>query len=147
MDADFTHPPYLIPKMINKIKKENINLIIGSRSIKYSKIKKWPLKRKIISKIAIILAKPITNIKDPMSGFFFMKKEVIKNVKLKPKGYKILLEILSKGNYNSVSEIPIIFKNRIKGDSKLTLKVYLEYLIQLYNLYLYKIKKKFLKIN
>ncbi|MBW2965884.1 glycosyltransferase family 2 protein, partial [Candidatus Woesearchaeota archaeon] len=134
-------PPKKIPRMLNKIEKENADIVIGSRSIKQGKIKNWPLHRRIISKIATLLAKPLTNVKDPMSGFFFIKKKIIKNVLLKPKGYKILLEILVKGNYNKIAEVPIIFKNRIIGGSKLTIKVYLEYLIQLIELYLYNIKE------
>jgi dolichol-phosphate mannosyltransferase len=141
MDADFAHPIKQIPRILNKMNKENADIAVGSRSIKGGKIKNWPLQRRIISKIATLLAKPLTEIKDPMSGFFFIKKKVIKNISLKPKGYKILLEILIKGNYKKTEEIPILFKDRIKGTSKLTTKIYLEYLMQLFELYFYKIKK------
>jgi dolichol-phosphate mannosyltransferase len=144
MDADFTHPPEIIPKILDKLKKENADILVGSRKTKGGEIKNWPLHRKIISKFATLLAKPLTKIKDPMSGFFFLKKEVIKNIKFRPKGYKILLEILVKGNYKKAEEIPILFKDRIKGESKLTKKIYLEYLMQLIELYLYKIKKIFI---
>lgn len=143
MDADLAHPPKQIPEILDKIKKENADIAVGSRLIKQGKIKNWPIHRRIISKTATLLAKPLTEIRDPMSGFFFIKKEVIKNTPLKPKGYKILLEILVKGNYKKTIEIPIIFKDRIAGGSKLTKKIYVEYLMQLFSLYLYKIKKIF----
>jgi len=139
MDADLSHPPEKLPQILNKIKKADV--VIGSRLGEYKKIKNWPWYRKIISKIATFQVKLLTEIKDPMSGFFFMKKEVIKNIKLKPKGYKILLEILVKGNYNKIIEIPITFQDRVEGKSKLTTKVYLEYIRQIFELYLYKIKR------
>ncbi len=139
MDADLAHPPEKIPKMLDLIKKENADIVIGCRLIK--KIKNWSTHRRIISKLATLLAKPLTKIKDPMSGFFFIKRKVIKNISLKPKGYKILLEILVKGNYKKAIESPIIFKGRIIGESKLTAKIYFEYLRQLFELYLYRTKK------
>ena len=77
-----------------------------------------------------------------MSGFFFFKKEIIDNVKLNPIGYKILLEILVKGNYKNSKEIPYIFLNRTVGESKLTLKEHWNYILHLKRLYKYKYGKK-----
>ena len=74
MDADLSHPTNMINKMINYIEKNKTNFIIGSRLIKGGKVKNWPFSRKIISIIATIMAKLLTNVKDPMSGFFFFKK-------------------------------------------------------------------------
>lgn len=145
MDADLAHPVKVMPIMIELINKGYADIVVGSRLIEGGAIKNWPLSRKIISKIATLLAKPLTNIKDPMSGFFFLKKEVIKSIEFKSKGYKILLEMLVKGKYKKVVEIPIIFKNRIKGKSKLTKVIYLKYLKQLIGLYYWRIKAFFKK--
>jgi dolichol-phosphate mannosyltransferase len=92
-----------------------------------------------------MLARPLTPIKDVMSGFFFIKRSVIPNNKniLKPRGYKISLELLIKGRYNAVKEIPITFYNRTKGQSKLNTKVQFEYLQQLFELYLFRLKRRF----
>jgi len=139
IDADLAHPPETIPIMVDIINKNAADLVIGSRQIEGGKIENWPMNRRFVSKLASVLARPLTNVHDPMSGFFLMKREVIKNAPLKPRGYKILLEILVKGNYSKVIEIPIIFRDRLEGESKLSAKVYLKYLIQLIGLYCWKI--------
>jgi len=140
IDADLAHPTESIPLMLNILNKNAADLVIGSRQIEGGKIENWPMNRRFVSKLASVLARPLTNVHDPMSGFFLMKREVIKNAPLKPRGYKILLEILVKGNYSKVIEIPIIFRDRLEGQSKLSAKVYLKYLIQLIGLYCWKIK-------
>lgn len=140
MDADLSHPPILIPKMIEELK--NADLVIASRKISGSQIKEWPLKRKIFSGLATILAKILTpKISDPLSGFFFFKKEIINEKNLNPIGYKILLEILVKGNYQKVKEIPFIFENRKTGESKLNRQVVLKFLFHFLKLFLWRIKR------
>ena len=76
-----------------------------------------------------------------MSGFFFLKRSVIENVKLNPTGYKLGLEILVKGNYSKVKEIPYTFKSRRNGASKLDKIEIISYLRLLKNLYMYKIPR------
>ena len=124
--------------MINLTK--DYDLVIGSRLVKGGKVQRWPLWRKLVSMGATILTRPLTNIKDPMSGFFFFKKKIIKGIKLNPIGYKILLELLIKSKYKNTIEIPYIFQNRDTGTSKLTLKEYINYIKHLGRLYKYKIK-------
>ena len=68
-----------------------VGLVIGSRYTKGGKIEGWNAKRKIMSKAATLLARIYTKIKDPMTGFFMIKRECIKNVNLNPQGFKILL--------------------------------------------------------
>lgn len=136
IDADLSHPPELIPRMLKEIKKNDI--VVASRLIKGGKVEDWPMHRKLMSKFATSLANPLSSVNDKMSGFFMIKKKVIKNIHFVPRGYKILLEILVKGNYENVKEIPYTFKNRKVGTSKLTIKTNLEYLVQL--LHLYRVK-------
>ena len=81
----------------------------------------------------------LKGVKDPMSGFFFLKKSVIKGVQLNPTGYKMGLEILVKGNYCKLKEIPYTFKQRKNGTSKLNKREILAYLNLLRKLYVYKI--------
>ena len=140
MDADLSHPASKVKELIELTKYYDI--VIGSRLVQGGKVQKWPLWRKLVSMGATLLTKPLTEIRDPMSGFFFIKKDVIKNRKLSPIGYKILLEILVKGKYKNVVEVPYIFQNRNSGTSKLTLKEYLNYLTHLARLYTYKIKSR-----
>lgn len=147
MDADLSHPPEKIPEMIKCIKDNDYDIVVASRNILGGRIKNWPLQRKLISKIGILLAKPLTDVKDCVSGFFMIKKSVIDGVKLRPKGYKILLEILVKGKYEKIREIPYTFQDRVHGKSKLKTKIILEYLNQIIRLYFYKFLVSKTEIN
>jgi dolichol-phosphate mannosyltransferase len=140
IDADLSHPPELIPELLYVL--DRADIAIASRLVEGGGAEGWPRHRKLSSFIGSFLAKPLTDVKDPMSGFFFMKKKVIEGVALKGQGYKILLEILVKGNYNSAEEVPFIFRDRTAGRSKLGFWVSLEYLFQLIDLYHYKFIQK-----
>lgn len=138
MDADLSHPPEKIKDLFWAIKKDGADFSIGSRYIKGGKIEGWNLKRKIMSKTATLLARVYTNVKDPMTGFFMIKKECIKNIELNPKGFKILLEVIIKGKYNKIKEVPIVFINRTKGKSKASTKEIIFYLQNLSGYLSYK---------
>lgn len=137
MDADMSHPPEAIPSMYREITKGE-DFVIGSRYVKKGKIIGWSFYRKVISKGATLLAKIFTNVKDPMSGFFMIKKECVKGVNLNPKGFKICLELLVKAKYKTVKEIPITFTDRERGKSKISLKEYYLYLCNLIDYMKYK---------
>lgn len=143
MDADISHSPEEIPKFIEVIK-NGADFAIGSRYKKGGKIEDWEIKRRIISKGAKLLANPLTNISDPMSGFFFFRKNLIDGIKLDPKGFKIGLEILVKSKPKKIVEIPHTFIGRKKGESKLNSMEYLNYIHHLLSLYFFK-AKQFLK--
>ena len=139
IDADLSHPPEKIPELVAPIINGEADFTLGSRYIDQGGIENWPLKRKISSKIATLVVVGLTTVKDPMSGFFFLKKDLIKNVELSPKGFKIGLEILVRGNCEKVVEIPILFRDREYGESKLSSNVILDYLLHVSKLYIYKI--------
>ncbi len=96
MDSDFSHPPQIIPKMIEALKQYQCDLVVASRYITGGNIQGWTTKRKIMSKIATVIAKKGLGVKtkDPMSGFFAFKKNIIKELNFDALGYKFLLEIL-----------------------------------------------------
>lgn len=142
MDADLSHPPEVIPKLVLPIKKNEADFVIASRYVKGGGVEVWPLHRRIISSAARGIARPLTSVKDPVSGFFFLRKEVIEKVNLKHKGYKIGLEILVKGKYNSVKEIPYVFRNRWVGKSKFDIKEFMNYIKNVAGLILYKLRHK-----
>ncbi|VVB91416.1 UDP-N-acetylglucosamine--dolichyl-phosphate N-acetylglucosaminyltransferase [uncultured archaeon] len=143
MDADLSHPPEVIPDLVKPILDGNSEFLIASRYKKNEKIEKWPITRKITSFVATILAKPLTKVSDPMSGFFFFRRNIIDGVELSPIGYKIMLEILVKGKYDraKILEIPFTFRDRYKGKSKLNWKEHLNYMKHLFRLYVFTIKK------
>jgi len=127
MDADLSHPPALIPVMLGEIREGN-DIVIGSRYMQGGGIKKWPLKRRAISLGATFLGRLLfPEIHDPVSGFFALKKSVVASAPLKPKGYKILLEVLGKGSWQKAKEIPFEFVDRAAGSSKLGMRTIVEY--------------------
>lgn len=138
MDSDLSHPPEKVFDLIKPILDEKADFVIGSRLIKGGSVEEWPMHRKMISLIARMLALPLTKVHDTMSGFFALRRGVLNFVKIKSRGYKICLEILVKGKYNNVKEIPYVFRNRTVGKSKLDFGEYINYLSDLVGLYLYK---------
>ncbi|MBI4167725.1 MAG: polyprenol monophosphomannose synthase [Candidatus Aenigmarchaeota archaeon] len=141
MDADFSHPVSVIPKMFSEIKK-GADLVIGSRYAKGGDTKGWPMQRKITSFGATMLALPFTRIKDPVSGFLMFRRPVIEGVKLSAIGYKIGLEIIVRGKYKKAVEVPYVFVNRKVGKTKLNMKEYVNYLRQISSLIGYKLQTR-----
>ena len=140
MDADFSHPPETIPKIIEKLQKNDNCIIVASRYIKGSSIEGWTLKRRLLSLGANSIARLSLNmghIKDPMSGFFAFRKNSIENIQFNTKGYKILLELLVKDRKNKVIEIPYVFTDRKIGKSKMDYITALHYLQSIWKLYRY----------
>ncbi len=139
IDADLQHPPELIPKLLKQLDRNDF--VVASRYVDGGGCEEWDLDRKIISRVANLAAHPLTNVKDAVSGFFGFKRsgvsqEVIDS--LSNRGFKIMLELLVKGNWNSIAEIPYIFETRKRGHSKLGWDQMKGYLLQLASLYLYK---------
>jgi dolichol-phosphate mannosyltransferase len=141
MDADLSHSPEVIPKMVHELSSPDIDIVVASRYVRGGSIIGWPFKRRLISKGAVKIAKYSLRlnkqITDPMSGFFALKRHIIDNVKIDSAGYKILLEILVKSSNASVKEIPYTFTNRKAGKSKLDNEVIWDYVKAVYNLYRY----------
>ncbi|MDI6798855.1 MAG: glycosyltransferase family 2 protein [Candidatus Aenigmarchaeota archaeon] len=142
MDADLSHPPETIPKLIKAIE-NGADIAVASRYIKNGGIEGWGIKRKVISKAATFLAKGLTSLADPVSGFFFLKKDVLDEVELNPKGYKIGLEIFAKSKDKKIMEVPYVFFERKLGKSKLNLKEIGNYILHLSSLYFFKAKQFF----
>ena len=137
MDSDFSHPPQIIPKMIEAFKQYQCDIVVASRYITGGNIKGWTIKRKLMSKIATVIAKKGlgVKIKDPMSGFFAFKKNIIKELNFDALGYKFLLEILVKTKGINVKEIPYTFENRKLGSSKLDSSTIIDYFKSVWKLY------------
>jgi dolichol-phosphate mannosyltransferase len=129
MDSDFSHPPSIIPKMIDVLKQSQCDIVIASRYVTGGGIQGWSLKRKLISKVATKIAKKGLGVKqkDPMSGFFAFKRNIINGLKFDAIGYKMLLEILVKAKGATVKEIPYTFTDRKFGSSKLGLSTITDY--------------------
>ncbi|TSJ64481.1 glycosyltransferase [Starkeya sp. 3C] len=120
MDADLSHPPDRLPAIIQPVLDGSSDMVLGSRFVAGGGISGWPLWRLILSRLGAALAWPLTDVKDPMSGFFAVRRERLLAVDAQAAGFKIALEIIA-GSTPSVrvSEIPIIFTDRVHGESKL----------------------------
>eukprot|EP01008_Symbiontida_sp_HLA12_P000155 NODE_1153_length_656_cov_300.726079_g1144_i0.p1 GENE.NODE_1153_length_656_cov_300.726079_g1144_i0~~NODE_1153_length_656_cov_300.726079_g1144_i0.p1 ORF type:complete len:197 (+),score=22.04 NODE_1153_length_656_cov_300.726079_g1144_i0:60-593(+) len=138
MDADLQHPPETVPQMLQAL--DENEYVLGTRYGKGTKIAEgWPLHRRIISSGARLLARPLTPLSDPMSGFFGLKREVLDRgmKKINPVGFKIAMECYVKCGVSAHAEVPINFGTRLHGESKLTGKVIFGYLQHLRALYWY----------
>lgn len=135
MDADFSHDPKIIPAMIQAIRSGDCELAIGSRYIPGGGITNWPWRRRVTSRVAIMLAMPLTRVRDITSGYLFCKRSVIDGVTLDPIGFKIGLEVIMKGNYEKAKEVPYVFTDRRHGSSKLNSGEIFNYLKQLGKIY------------
>jgi len=139
MDSDLSHPPQIIPKMIEAIKRYQYDIVVASRYVKGGKIKGWSIKRRLMSRVATKIAKKGLRIdtKDPMSGFFAFKRKIITGLKFDAIGYKFLLEMLVKTRGVTVKEIPYTFIDRKSGSSKIGILTIYDYLRSVLRLYRY----------
>lgn len=140
MDADLSHPPSAIPALVEAIR-NGADMSIGSRYVPGGSIDgDWSFMRRLNSSAATLLARPLTNAKDPMSGFFALHRDTFARGRdLRAMGYKIGLEVLVKCGCSDVREVPIRFSDRRAGESKLSLRIQLEYVRQVVRLALCKI--------
>lgn len=136
MDADHSHSPDAIRTMANLLK-EKYDLVIGSRYVKDGKITNWPLKRWLVSKIATWIARTGLNIKqkDPLSGYFALRRDILDHVNFSALGYKILMEILAKVPNIRIKEMPIEFRERSAGKSKMDYKTVRDFAVSVWMLY------------
>lgn len=131
MDADLQHPPELLTEMLSQIQR-GADLVLPSRFMNGGGDRGLPFHRKVISKGARLIGQialhSVRKVTDPMSGFFMLRKSVLKGIQWNPIGWKILLEILVKGHYKNVVEVPYEFQERLQDESKMSLKEQLNYL-------------------
>lgn len=147
MDADFSHNPDDLIKLYDVVKNNDGDLAIGSRYVKGVNIVNWPMSRLLLSFFASKYVKIITGmpIHDSTAGFKCYKKKVLQKIKLDKiqfVGYAFQIEMKFKAHSNGFKliEIPIIFTDRTKGESKMSLSIVWE---AIFGLLLLKIKKVF----
>lgn len=131
MDGDLSHAPEAIPDLCTALLNPGTDFVIGSRFVKGGRIEqRRSLARRLNTMVATLLARPFTTARDPMSGFFALKRQSFLKADplLDPVGYKIGLELIVKCGCTSVVEVPIAFAPRRKGMSKLSIKEQLNYL-------------------
>lgn len=127
-------------QIIAQVLSGEADFAIGSRNVSEGGIGfEWSLLRTVISKGATILAAPLTTSSDPMSGFFCVHRATLNKGRraCNPLGFKIALEIMVRCRCRRIVDVPIMFRDRVSGKSKLTMRQNVEYLRQLLALYWY----------
>ena len=137
IDADLQHDPRILPRMLDAIA-NGTEVVVGSRYAEGGSTGDWDIIRRLESWAATKIAQVLLGVKlkDPMSGYFLMRRRDFIRIQsqLNTKGFKILLEIMTKLQPTRVVEVPYTFRKRLAGESKLTGRIVLQYLGQVWQL-------------
>lgn len=135
MDADFSHPPALVPILFAAFRRTGADVAVASRYVPGGSTPDWPFKRRLMSRTACLLARGLSPIRDAASGFFIIKRSIAAGTTIKAGGFKICLELIVRGDVRSLVELPYRFDDRELGQSKMSTREAAGYLIQLRDLY------------
>ena len=132
LDADLSHNPHDVSRVAEPVLCGAADIAVGSRYCMNGKIENWPLLRRCMSGMGTQLAKLLTRAKDPLSGFFATQRSFLReqSIFLRPRGYKILLELLARRNSLRIVEVPVTFTDRSHGKSKFGLRQAMQFLAQ-----------------
>ena len=150
MDGDLQHPPETIPAMIDAAKDRDV--VVASRYCPGGSASGLDGGiRHLVSRGSTILAKVffprrLKSVSDPMTGFFLFDKRKIERSRLRPKGFKILLEMLATHPELTRTEVPLQFAERTAGESHGSLKQGIEFFVQLLDLRFGVLARKFRKL-
>ncbi|MEM7374477.1 MAG: polyprenol monophosphomannose synthase [Bacteroidota bacterium] len=133
MDADFSHNPKALPSLLKACKDEGFDLAIGSRYVNGVNVVNWPMGRVLMSYYASAYVRFITrmSIRDTTAGFKCYTRKVLKSVLQEPVkfvGYAFQIEMKFRAwKYGfTIKEVPIIFRDRTRGESKMSSKIFKE---------------------
>ena len=138
IDADLSHPPRLLPRMLNAMQQAQADMVIGSRYIPGGGTKNWGTGRLLMSRFACLMARGLTPVRDATSGFFLIRKDLAQGVRISAGGFKICLELLVRSRPGGVVEVPYVFVGRTAGESKMNTREALGYITQLRDLWTFK---------
>ena len=132
MDADLQHDETLLARMLDRLRKDDVELVVGTRYLNGKPSSGFSASRSLISRWSNVIAQKLLGVglTDPMSGFFMMRRQAFEDVspKLSTQGFKILLDIaMSTRRTVRVAEIPYEFRSRQYGESKLDAKAALDF--------------------
>jgi len=138
IDADLQHPPDVVLALYEVIER-GAQMAVASRHLEGGGVSDWSMTRRIVSRTAqivglLILPGVVGRVSDPLSGYFMIRRSAIEGVELNPLGYKILIEVMARGRFPWVGEVPYVFSERAHGGSKATAQVYFDYLRHLVRL-------------
>ncbi len=133
MDGDLQHPPEVVPVMLKTAIEKNADLVVATRRSEDSKVTGLNTARNLISlgldfTARIFFARRLRGVSDPLTGFFLVRVKALDLDALRPKGFKILLEILVRNPKLRKAEVPFNFGQRLNGESKASAKEAFKYL-------------------
>jgi dolichol-phosphate mannosyltransferase len=129
MDADVSHPPDRINELLAPLFAGAADLVVGSRYVKGGSTPGWPIWRRVVSRTGAALAYPLTGLHDSMCGFFAIGRSRLLDLAPQTSGFKIVFEMMVRaGGTLRVREIPIAFRSRVRGKSKMSFSVALRFL-------------------
>ncbi len=128
MDADLSHPPERINDLLAPLLEGTADMVIGSRYRTGGSTPGWPFWRRMLSRAGAALAYPLTGVHDSMSGFFAIARSRLLEVAPPTVGFKIAFEaIVHAGSTLRVREIPVEFRDRARGQSKMSFGIALRF--------------------
>jgi dolichol-phosphate mannosyltransferase len=131
MDSDLSHPPERINDLLAPLFAGTADLVVGSRYIKGGSTQGWPMWRRIVSRAGAALAYPLTGLHDSMCGFFAIGRSRLLELAPETSGFKIVFEaIVRAGGTLRVREIPIAFRERMRGRSKMSVVIALRFFLR-----------------
>ncbi|MGA2738519.1 MAG: polyprenol monophosphomannose synthase [Bryobacteraceae bacterium] len=137
INADFQHPPSILPEMFLKI--EHADLVVATRYAADGSVGRFPLHRQILSASArrvgaFLVPKVFRRVSDPLSGCYMFRRQAIEDIELRPTGFKTLIEILTRGRVQNIAEHGYTMQRRRSGRSNVRLRHWFEYLGQLHRI-------------
>jgi dolichol-phosphate mannosyltransferase len=138
MDADLQHPAEVNLRLLAEIDR-GADLATASRHVEGGGVSDWAMPRRLLSRGAqllglLLLPGVLGRLSDPMSGYFMLRRTTLAGIKLDPLGYKILIEVVARSNPRWIGEVGYVFRERVEGESKVTWRLYIDYLAHLLKL-------------
>lgn len=128
MDADLSHPPERINDLLGPLRRGRADMAVGSRYIAGGTTSGWPLWRKILSRAGAFMAYPLTGVHDSMCGFFAIGRGRLLEISPPTVGFKIAFETIVRAKSTlRVEEVAIRFRNRTRGQSKMSFAIGLRF--------------------
>jgi len=146
LDADLSHDPAMLPALCAPVLAGSADVVVGSRYLAGGSISGWTLRRRVTSWLGTAIARRLVPLRDPLSGFFAARRTVFQSAAhaLRPRGYKILLELLGRADsVLRVHELPIAFRNRSSGSSKFGARNAASFAIQCTSLLAVRLRSSF----
>lgn len=154
MDADFSHDPNDLSRLLKAVRDDGYDLAIGSRYIEGVNVVNWPLSRVLLSYVASLYTRVVTGmpIKDTTAGFKCYRIDVLKTIDLDAirfngYGFQIEMKFNTWKHGFKIKEVPIVFTNRIRGESKMSIKIFNEAVMGVIQMKMNSLFKKYNKVN